>query len=182
MLLNFMLVVSQLPPSRLSTLDPMQQKLQLMMQEDWRQLFVWPSQLVSRSLATSELMLVINGAMGTVQNICYRTGGPPDLPIAVMVHFDSYSGPTFHNDTVPITRLVAPGLPLGASVHIYNCLSSWHGLLPSTSLRVSLWTKLSLMSARVLHRPYICSLLTGPPTAGSLMQPSLLISAFVKPC
>ena len=29
-----LLVVSQLPPSRLSTLDPMQQKLQLMMQED----------------------------------------------------------------------------------------------------------------------------------------------------
>ena len=43
--------------------------------------------------------------MGTVQAICYRTGGPPDLPIAVMVHFDSYSGPTFPDGTVPIISL-----------------------------------------------------------------------------
>ena len=48
---------------------------------------------------------LVNGAMGTVQAICYRTGGPPDLPIAVMVHFDSYSGPTFPDSTVPITPL-----------------------------------------------------------------------------
>ena len=48
---------------------------------------------------------LINGAMGTVQAICYRTGGPPDLPIAVMVRFDSYSGPTFPDGTVPITPL-----------------------------------------------------------------------------
>ena len=43
--------------------------------------------------------------MGAVQAICYRTGGPPDLPIAVMVHFDGYSGPTFPDGTVPITPL-----------------------------------------------------------------------------
>ena len=48
---------------------------------------------------------LVNGAMGTVQAICYRTGGPPDLPIAVMVRFDSYSGPTFPDGTVPITPL-----------------------------------------------------------------------------
>ena len=48
---------------------------------------------------------LVNGAMGTVEAICYRTGGPPDLPIAVMVHFDSYSGPTLHDRTVPITPL-----------------------------------------------------------------------------
>ena len=46
-----------------------------------------------------------NGAMGTVQAICYRTGGPPDLHIAVMVHFDSYSGPIFSDGTVPIIPL-----------------------------------------------------------------------------
>ena len=45
---------------------------------------------------------LVNGAMGT---IWYRTGGPPDLPIAVMVRFDSYSGPTFPDGTVPITPL-----------------------------------------------------------------------------
>ena len=48
---------------------------------------------------------LVNGAMGTIQAICYRTGGPPDLPIAVVVHFDSYSGPTFPDGTVPITPL-----------------------------------------------------------------------------
>ena len=62
----------------------------------------------ARVMLTSNLWVdvgLVNGAMGPVQDICYRTGGPPDLPIAVMVHFDSYSGPTFHNDTVPITPL-----------------------------------------------------------------------------
>ena len=49
---------------------------------------------------------LVNGAMGTIQAICYRTGGPPDLPIAVMVRFDSYSGPTFPDSTVPITPLL----------------------------------------------------------------------------
>ena len=42
---------------------------------------------------------LVNGAMGTVEAICYRTRGPPDLPIAV------YSGPTFPDGTVPITPL-----------------------------------------------------------------------------
>ena len=43
--------------------------------------------------------------MGTIQAICYRSGGPPHLPIAVVVHFDRYSGPTLSNDTVPITPI-----------------------------------------------------------------------------
>ena len=47
----------------------------------------------------------VNGAMGTVAAIYYLTGGPPDLPVAVMVHFDSYSGPTLPDGTVPITPL-----------------------------------------------------------------------------
>ena len=38
---------------------------------------------------------LVNRAMGTVVAICYRTGqAPPNLPIAVTVHFDSYTGPT----------------------------------------------------------------------------------------
>ena len=48
---------------------------------------------------------LVNGAMGTVEVIYYRSGGPPDLPITVMVRFDSYSGPSFHDGTVPITPL-----------------------------------------------------------------------------
>ena len=39
-------------------------------------------------------MGLVNGAMGTVTAICYRNDSqPPDLPIAVTVQFDSYSGP-----------------------------------------------------------------------------------------
>ena len=59
----------------------------------------------ARVMLTSNLWVdvgLVNGAMGT---IFYRTGGPPDLPIAVMVRFDSYSGPTFPDGTVPITPL-----------------------------------------------------------------------------
>ena len=48
----------QSPQSRLSTLDPMQQKHQLMMQKDWKQSFAWPSQLVSCSPAPPGSILV----------------------------------------------------------------------------------------------------------------------------
>ena len=47
----------------------------------------------------------MNGAMGTVESICYQTGGPPSLPTAVMVHFDKYSGPSLQNGVVPITPI-----------------------------------------------------------------------------
>ena len=40
--------------------------------------------------------------MGTVQAICYKSGGPPSLPVAVKVKFDRYSGPTLHDGSVPI--------------------------------------------------------------------------------
>ena len=62
----------------------------------------------ARVMLTSNLWVdvgLVNGAMGTLQAICYGTGGPPDLPIVVMVRFDSYSGPTFPDGTVPITPL-----------------------------------------------------------------------------
>ena len=48
---------------------------------------------------------LVNGAMGKVQSICYMTGGPPELPVAVMVKFDRYSGPTLHDGSVPIVPL-----------------------------------------------------------------------------
>ena len=63
----------------------------------------------SRVMLTSNLWVdvgLVNGAMGTIQAICYRSGGPPHLPIAVMVHFGpTHSGPTLTNDTVPITPI-----------------------------------------------------------------------------
>ena len=39
---------------------------------------------------------LVNGARGTIVAICYENGhSPPDLPVAVMVRFDCYSGPVF---------------------------------------------------------------------------------------
>lgn len=62
----------------------------------------------ARVMLTSNLWVqvgLVNGAMGTVESICYRSGSPPDLPLAVMVKFDNYIGPTLHNGTVPITPI-----------------------------------------------------------------------------
>ena len=44
-------------------------------------------------------------ALGTVVSICYQSGSPPDLPLAVMVRFDNYFGPTLPDQTVSITPL-----------------------------------------------------------------------------
>ena len=76
----------------------------------------------ARVMLTSNLWVdvgLVNGAMGTVQAICYRTGGPPDLPIAVMVRFDNYS-----SLTAPCLSLLfaAVGPPQEASAHV----SSYH--------------------------------------------------------
>ena len=61
----------------------------------------------ARVMLTSNLWVdvgLVNGAMGTVVAICYRTGqAPPNLPIAITVRFDAYSGPTLPDGTVPIT-------------------------------------------------------------------------------
>ena len=46
---------------------------------------------------------LVNGALGTVVSICYQDGGPPNLPEAVMVRFDHYTGPTLPDLSVPIT-------------------------------------------------------------------------------
>lgn len=35
----------------------------------------------------------------------FASGTPPDLPLAVMVRFDSYSGPTLPDQTIPIVPL-----------------------------------------------------------------------------
>lgn len=46
---------------------------------------------------------LVNGAIGTVMSICYETGGPPDLTLAVMVKSDNYTGPSLPDQTVLIT-------------------------------------------------------------------------------
>lgn len=65
----------------------------------------------SRVMLTKNLWLaygLCNGTMGTVKHIIYRCGDcPPSQPIAVMVKFDKYNGPTFHNSgLVPIVPTI----------------------------------------------------------------------------
>ena len=59
----------------------------------------------ARVMLSSNLWIdmgLVNGAMGTIKAICYRSGGaPPDLPVAITVQFDTYTGPTLPDGTVP---------------------------------------------------------------------------------
>ena len=64
----------------------------------------------ARVMLTTNLWVqvgLVNGAMGTVVAICYDDAGesPPRLPVAVTVRFDSFSGPTLSDGSVPITPL-----------------------------------------------------------------------------
>ena len=60
----------------------------------------------ARIMLTANLWVeagLVNGAMGTVVAICYKTSqSSPHLPVSVMVRFDYYSGPTLPDGTVPI--------------------------------------------------------------------------------
>ena len=72
----------------------------------------------ARVMLTSNLWVdagLVNGAMGTVQEICYQSGGPPDLPTAVMVNFDSYSGPPEHDGSIPIVPIRRSWMSGGAT-------------------------------------------------------------------
>ena len=60
---------------------------------------------------------LVNRAMGTVIAICYKSGqAQPNLPVSVMVRFDSYPGPTLPDGTVPITPICHTW-----SASSYNC-------------------------------------------------------------
>ena len=51
---------------------------------------------------------LVNGAMGTVIAICYKSGqAPPNLPVSVMLRFDSYTQApcTLPDGTVPIVPI-----------------------------------------------------------------------------
>ena len=80
---------------------------------------------------------LVNGALGTVEAICYEGDQrPPDLPIAVTVKFDSYSGPTLPDGTVPITPLRRTWFQPQSSAHDSRFHSSSPGQSPFTSPRV----------------------------------------------
>ena len=62
-----------------------------------------------RVMLTSNLWTevgLVNGAMGTIEAICYQNGkAPPDLLISVTVKFDTYTGPTLVDGTIPIVPI-----------------------------------------------------------------------------
>ena len=63
---------------------------------------------MARIMLTANLWIdvgLVNGAVGTVISICYERGGPPDLPLSVMIKFDKYTGPTLPDGSVPITPI-----------------------------------------------------------------------------
>ena len=62
-----------------------------------------------------------NGATGTVVDIIYKDNtGPADLPLAVLVQVDEYTGPAFlptlHRNCVPISPFTAT-LHIGGTTH-----------------------------------------------------------------
>ena len=62
-----------------------------------------------------------NGATGTVVDIIYKDNtGPPDLPLAILVQFDEYTGPAFlptrHRNCVSISPFTAT-LHIGGTTH-----------------------------------------------------------------
>ena len=50
---------------------------------------------------------LVNGSMGTIAAILYRSGGPPDLPIVVVVRFDKYNGPTWGGERFVSIALIS---------------------------------------------------------------------------
>ena len=67
-------------------------------------------------ILTANLWVEVGLAVGTVTAICYKHGtAPPRLPVAVTVKFDSYSGPTLNDGTVPITPISRMWFTAGVS-------------------------------------------------------------------
>ena len=78
----------------------------------------------ARVMLTSNLWVevgLVNGAMGTVEAICYKETTPPHLPVAVMVRFDHYTGPTVHDQSL---QYVVIGLLQVVNVHAFSYHSS----------------------------------------------------------
>lgn len=67
-----------------------------------------------------------NGATGRVIDIIYENNHqPPDMPIAVIVKFDDYLGPSI-NDTLPSC---VPSCPITVSANLHNSIHERHQLL-----------------------------------------------------
>ena len=132
-------VASPLPPSMLFTLDRMQPKPQLTMQEDWRQSSAWTSGL-TLALSTEPWELSRPSATGLEDHLT--------CPLLSWSALTSTPAPLFQTAQYPSLLFAAPGPPREVSAHVSSCPSRWRGQSLSTNLRVLPWTKWSSMLAR----------------------------------
>ncbi len=128
--------------------------------------------------------------MGTIEAICYRNGGPPDLPLAVMVKLDHYTGPTLHDGTVPITllrrtwsnsgvqcsRLQLPlKLAWAVTIHKSQGLTLDKVVVDVGKKKILLWTHICHLLQSLSHnRPSVYSTIHFPALDLSLQQPASL--------
>ena len=109
--------------SKLSTQEPMHPRPQLMMQEDWKLSFAWPTQLVSCSPATSGSMLVWSmeqwepykpSATALEDNLIYQLLSWSTLTATPALLYMTVQYPSLLS--------AAPGLHQEASAHVFSCL------------------------------------------------------------
>jgi ATP-dependent DNA helicase PIF1 len=67
---------------------------------------------------------LVNGAMGTIQDLLFEDQEPPLLPIAVLISFDNYKGPTI--DSLEEAEVV----PIGSVRH------TWEGKTNCSRLQI----------------------------------------------
>ena len=77
-------------------------------------------------MLTANLWVDVGLVNGAVVDICYQSGGPPELPVAVMVKLDCYSGPT--SAQFQLWHFVVHGTPLVFRIQECNFLFNSHGL------------------------------------------------------
>ena len=103
----------------------------------------------ARVMLNSNLWVDVGLVNGAIQAICYRTGGPLTFPSLSWSALTAILAPPSLTAPYPSLLFAAAGPPQEeASAHDSSCPSSWRGQSPSTSPRVSPWTRRSLMLAR----------------------------------
>jgi hypothetical protein len=51
---------------------------------------------------------LVNGLMGIVHDILFERQGPPSLPVAVLIEFEAYKGPTIKTSEGNKVVLIVP--------------------------------------------------------------------------
>ena len=98
----------------------------------------------ARVMLTSNLWTdagLVNRGMGTVQAICYQSGVPPSLPVAVMVKFDNIGAQLCMMEVFQLSLIDALGYKVVLHVHGYRSPSNLLGQSRYTRPRGLHWIK-----------------------------------------